>query len=185
MNLRRTPTDHPLRAVITSDQFYVCWTHFWGGRTVPCERPNCEACDKLSPARAHVYLSAYTIETNEHFIFECTTAAAEPFQAWIQTYGTLRGCLFQANRPKRRRNAPVQILTKPADQTKITLPKPPDIPLAMATIWQIPGAAVQSSPAGPEAQRLTTDAQELDRMRLNPADFAQATQRAKPNGRTS
>jgi len=181
-DLRRTPPDRPLRAIVTCDQLNVCFTHFWGGRTRPCEKPDCEACAAMSPSRAHCYLSAMDPATREHFLFECTAAAALPFRDWVATYGTLKGCLFQAIRPKRRRNSKVEILTKPADLSKITLPPAPDIAKAMSVIWQIPGASVKRDGAFASIPRVSADSAEVDRMRLNPADFPKATSNASGNG---
>ena len=180
--LRRTPADRPIRAIATSNTIEVCWTHFWGGRTVPCEKPVCEACEALSPARPHCYLSAMNPENGDHFLFECTAGAAAPFQYWIATYGTLRGCFFQAVRPKRRRNSRVEITCKPADLTKITLPNPPNIPLAMAVIWQIPGSAVQAPGEAGSSLPAQADSIQIDRMRLNPADFATLVSDPRKNG---
>ena len=184
-DLRRTPPDRPLRAIVTCDQLNVCFTHFWGGRTRPCEKPHCAACEAMSPARAHCYLSAMDPTTREHFLFECTASAALPFRDWVDAYGTLRGCLFQAMRPKRRRNAKVEILTKPADLSKITLPPPPNIPEAMSVIWQIPGVSVKPDHALDSFPRVSADSNELNRMRLNPADLQHAASTASGNGSSS
>jgi len=184
-DLKRTPPDRPLRAIVTSETLHVCWTHFWGGRTVPCERPECEACNALSPARAHCYLAAMDPATRDHFLFECTAKAAVPFQDWIATYKTLRGCFFQAQRPKRRRNSAVEILCKPADLTKITLPLPPDVPLAMCVIWQLPGTSVQSDGALNSIPLTTIQSDVTDRMRFNDADGLPAASKSAGNGRHS
>lgn len=182
-DLRRTPPDRPLRAIVTCDQLNICFTHFWGGRTRPCEKPNCEACLAMSPARAHCYLSAMDPATRDHFLFECTAAAALPFRDWFETYSTLRGCLFQALRPKRRRNSKVEILTKPADLSKINLPSAPDIARAMAVIWQIPGASIKPDGGIDSFPRVTPDSNEVDRMRINPADVDKAVSAPGGNGR--
>jgi hypothetical protein len=173
-NLRRTPPDGPIRAIVTCDDLNVCLTHFWGGRTMPCESPDCDACRAMSPKRAHVYLSAWDPQSREHFIFECTANAAEPFRDWKRSANTLRGCLFQASRPKRRRNAQVEILTKPCDLTKISLPSPPDVARAMAVIWRLPQTACASSPIDSVEHAIDTDSHVTNRMRLCPADFAPA-----------
>jgi hypothetical protein len=181
-DLRRTPPDRPLTAIITSEEFHVCFTHYWGGRTVPCEKPDCDACNALSPARAHVYVSAFDPRTHEHFLFECTAAAADAFRAWRHTYGTMRGCYFQASRPKRRRNAKVEIITKPCDLTKVSIPKAPNVPYAMSVIWQIPGTALP--PRSETDQTLPEQASRnvIDRMRVNEADFALTAPPTSGNG---
>lgn len=182
--LRRTPPDRPLIAIVTAEDLSVCFTHFWGGRTVPCETPDCDACKALSPSRGHCYLSAIDAKTREHFLFECTTTAAGPFQVYRAAHGTLRGCLFQATRPKRRRNAKVEIQAKPCDLTKISLPKPPNVPQAMAVIWQLPGAAVQSDGALNSSPQFTMNRVTNDLQRRCPSDNDQPAPASSGNGRS-
>jgi len=57
--LVRTPANRSLKAVVTSDALIGTDTHFWGGHTVPCERPECDACNHGIAYRWHGYLSAY------------------------------------------------------------------------------------------------------------------------------
>ncbi len=141
--LIRTPQDRPLVAVVTSEDLIGCYTHFWGHRTVPCEQPDCPACIAGMPFRWHAYLTALESKTRRHFLFECTANAAKEFEIYREANGTLRGCLFNALRPKRGRNSKVEITTKPADLTRIVLPEPPNIVKALCTIWQIPSTAVE------------------------------------------
>lgn len=185
LTLKRTPPDRPLRAVVTCPDLNVCLTHFWGGRTMPCEKPDCEACTAMSPKRAHVYLSAYDLVSREHFIFECTAPAAEPFRDWKRDFSTLRGCMFQASRPKRRRNAQVEILTKPCDLTKISLPSPPDVAGAMAVIWRLPQTACSSRHLNSVDAAIDTNSDVANRMRICPADFAPTATQHRKNGTSS
>lgn len=143
--LRRTPSDHPLDAIVTSEDMVGCYTHFWGHRTVPCETPDCPACAAGMPFRWHCYMAAIDPKTREHFLFECTASAAKYFEQHRAAHGTLRGCFFRAMRPKRGRNSKVEILTKPADLTKIQLPPAPNVIQAMCVIWQIPTSATSST----------------------------------------
>jgi hypothetical protein len=151
----RTPEHAPLIAVVTSDRLLGCDTHFWGGRTIPCERPTpdqlragiqnqCRACLELSPYRWHAYLSAVKAKTHEHIIFEMTARAALAFRDYRATNGTLRGCWFVAERPKKKRTSRIVITCKPFDQTIYRLPDAPDIIRAMSVIWQLPATAIQT-----------------------------------------
>lgn len=149
---------------------------------MPCERPECDACKAMSPKRAHVYLSAYDLVSRDHFIFECTTLASEPFRDWKRDFNTLRGCMFQASRPKRRRNSQVEILTKPCDLTKISLPSPPDVAAAMAVIWRLPQTGCSSHALNSVEHSIDTDSDVANRMRINPADFAPVARDPRKNG---
>jgi len=169
-DLRRTPPDKPIRAIITSDDLIGCYTHFWTGRTVPCEAPDCPACNAQSPARWHCYIAALESGTRDHFIFECTAKAAQPLLSWREAHGTLHGCFFTAHRPKRRRNARVEIICKPIDLTKVNLPKAPDLIKAMSVIWRLPATAL-TTPTGEHNSQLVSVVKETaDAMRVCPAD---------------
>ncbi len=135
--LMRCPTKGKLIAIVTSDDLTGCKTHFWGGRTVPCEDLECAACPEGVPWRWHSYLSAFLPTKGLHFIFESTARATEPFIQYRQAHGSLRGCLFQATRATSRSNSRVNIQTKPADLSVLQLPEAPQIPLVLATIWNM------------------------------------------------
>jgi len=98
LRLIRTPAPGKLIAICTSPKLVGCPTHFWRMRTIPCEAPNCEACDNGVPWRWHGYVSAVNIKSNEHFIFECTAQAAETFTQFTERHGSLLGCTFEATR---------------------------------------------------------------------------------------
>ena len=143
--LRRTPSPGKLLAIATSEDLLGCDTHFYGGHTMPCERPECEACEKGMPFRWHAYLAAVEFANRFHFIFEFTAQAADAFDTYRKAHGTLRGCLFEARRLNGRPNGRVMIQCKPADQSKITLPDPPDVRACMSIIWNLPSDQVQTN----------------------------------------
>jgi len=144
-DLRRTPESGCLQAVITCENILVCDTHFFHGRTSPCERPDCPACNESIPYRTHCYVSAYEHKTREHFIFECTAHAAKPFAEQYQDAGTLRGCIFNATRPKGLKNSKVCILINTTFKSNSSLPEPPNVILALSVIWRLPltGLAIE------------------------------------------
>jgi hypothetical protein len=177
-DLRRTPPDRPLVAIIISPDLLGCFTHYWGGRTIPCEAlapdedpagigHECPACAEQMPGRWHAYTACYDPRTHETFIFETTGKAAQALETYRDSFGTLRGCLFQATRPKRRKNAKVEIATKTADLTNITLPNTIDIIRAMSVIWQIPTTAITTPSAEHSTPTVNTVSKTLNRMRSN------------------
>lgn len=151
-DLRRTPQSGSLHAIITCEDLLVCDTHFFHGRTMPCEREgdtidpampsgNCPACREAIPFRTHVYVSAFDPRKREHFIFECTAHAAKPIAEHRDATGTTRGCIITASRPKGLKNSKVAIETNIANLAKVQLPEPPNIILALCTIWRVPAPA--------------------------------------------
>ena len=137
-DLRRTPPASAIQAIITSPDLIVVPTHYYHGRTTPCESPDCLPCRESIPFRTHVYVSAFDAKKREHFLFECTAEAAKPLAEYKNANGTLRGCVMHASRPKCRPNAKVWIQTNSIDLAKVQLPEPPDIQKALCIIWRIP-----------------------------------------------
>jgi hypothetical protein len=142
--LRRTPTTGHITAIATTAHLLGTNTHFWGGRTVPCEDPDCEPCRQGIPFRWHAYLGAILTATLEQIIFEVTSHGVDPFIAYRATYGTLRGCLFEAHRQGSCANGRVIIRCRPADLAKLPLPAEPDLVAILAKIWNLPTTALDA-----------------------------------------
>lgn len=136
--LWRTPAGGSIIAICTCDDLIGTKTHFYGGRTIPCEEHDCKACLDGIAWRWHGYLSALSTTKHVHFIFEMTAAASDSFVAYRKKYGSLRGCLFKADRIRNAPNARVLIQTKPADLTQFDLPESPNLPKVLCMIWGIP-----------------------------------------------
>jgi len=136
--LLRTPAARPLAAIVTSDNLIGTETHFWGGHTVPCEGPECEACQSGIAYRWHAYLSAFNPDDQLHFIFECTAQAAQTFAEYRTDHKTLRGCQFHAYRWKRAKNGRVIIKCETSGINPKVLPRAPDLCRIMAIIWRLP-----------------------------------------------
>ena len=136
--LVRTPAGRSLRAIVTSTDLIGCETHFWGGHTIPCTAPECEACQAGIAYRWHAYLAAYNPHDQLHFIFECTAQAAKRFAEYRAEHNTLRGCDFEAYRWKHVRNGRVIIKCQPSAIQHAALPDPPDLTRVMAIIWRLP-----------------------------------------------
>lgn len=138
----RTPAFKKLVAIVTSSDLVGTYTHYFKGRTAPCEKPDCEACRNGLPFRWHAYLAAEQTSSALHFIFETTAIGAEPFIDYREQHGTLRGCLFEAARWNNRPNGRILIRTKPADLTERRLPQGPDLTKCLAILWDLPAQDV-------------------------------------------
>jgi len=178
-DLLRTPTATPLIAIVTSDDLLVCDTHYWHGRTTPCERlcnpegrtiddSHCPACLEKAAWRSHVYVAAFDAKKRIHFIFECTVHAAKLFKEYHDAAGTLRGCIFNATRPKATPNGKVSIITHAADLSKTFLPAAPNVADALAVIWRLPRTAIEEHPAKYSPTELRINAKRLRQMRTQP-----------------
>jgi hypothetical protein len=163
-DLRRTPADKAIEAICIQEDLIGCFTHFYHGRTSPCEGSECPACADSQPARWHGYLGAFDPRNHEQFIFEFTLKPAEALRQYRDTYGTLRGCIFNAHRPKRTKNARIILRCKPIDLTKITIPEPIDMVRALCTIWQLPWTAMKPAEAADQNPTIEAEPSRLDAM---------------------
>lgn len=136
--LVRTPANGSLRAIVTSEKLYGTDTHFWGGHTVPCDRPSCDACESGVGYRWHGYLTAFNPADQLHFIFEMTDQAATKFCEYAMVHGSLRTALFTAYRWAHRRNGRIILKVEPSATPDNALPPQPDIIKCMAIIWRLP-----------------------------------------------
>lgn len=135
--LLRTPAGRALVAIVTSDDLIGAPTHFWGGRTIPCEIEDCKPCLEGQPWRWHAWLGAWSPKDDRAFIFECTARIADIFKAYRAMHMTLRGCKFRAQRRTASINARVYLECQPADLRAVRLPKEPDLVKCMSVIWNI------------------------------------------------
>jgi len=145
----RTPSSGKFSAIVTSDDLVGTNTHWWGGRTVPCDAPDCEPCRNGCPYRWHAYCSAYNPRTAVHVLFECTAQAAETLVQYRRAHSTLRGCLIEAYRWRSAANGRVVMRATPAAQSPDTLPKPPDLLKVLSIIWQMNENAHATGANGP------------------------------------
>lgn len=156
--IRRTPDGRPLVAVVTSPEMIGTNTHFYGGRTVPCEAPNCNACQDGLSWRWHGYLTAVDNKNGQHFLFEMTAQAAQAFVEYRKLYGTLRGCLFEASRTGARKNGRVFIRCKPNTNTALHLPECANLPTLLCNLWNVPAPAAAENGQQWGAPTLAIDA---------------------------
>jgi hypothetical protein len=175
MSLRRVKPGKTLVTAITSEDLIGCKTHFWGGRTVPCETPNCKACAEGVPWRWHAYIACYDPGPNEHWLLELTAPAAQKLLEYRSIYGTLRGCKLRAHRANFARNSRLLLETSPLDLTKITLPAAPHLERCMAIIWNLPLPAIRATGQGGLADAIDTLSDVADASRCLPiGQYAEA-----------
>lgn len=166
--LIRTPKGKSLVLIATCENLIGCDTHYWGGRTVPCEAPNCKACDEGQPFRWHGYLGAWDPKENKQYVFEFTNHAAQEFVMYHEKFGTLKGCMFRAERIGASSNAKVQITTKPADLSKIQIPDEPNVVRALRMIWGLPLDAIDTTARRNQEPEVRIKAEPMAKMRGEP-----------------
>lgn len=135
---------------------------------MPCEGENCKACLAIVPYRWHVYVSAYSNKTKEHFLFECTAQAGEMFDSYYIANKTLRGCGFSSTRPKGGKNAKVFIETKAVNLDKQYLPDPPDLIRALCVIWRLPAGSITDPDGNQRSIMPRSNGETIRQMREQP-----------------
>jgi len=118
-------------------------THYYRGRTIPCDNETCPACNDGIPWRWHGYVGLFGLSSHRQVLFEFTAKAAEPLTQFALAYGTLRGCQIKAARANTAPNSRVIITTHPADLEKIHIPEPPNLLEALSIIWNIELPAIR------------------------------------------
>lgn len=134
----RTPASGKIKAIVTSDDLIGTFTHFWGGHTVPCTSPECDACKHGIPSRWHAYLSAWNPPKALHFLYECTAGAAQVLVDYRNTHEQLRSCVFEAYRWRNARNGRVMLRCEPHPDQRHPLPPAPNLEHVLSILWQLP-----------------------------------------------
>ena len=137
LHLVRCPTGKLFAGVILSDDMLGTPTHYYKGRTIPCDDEHCPACKDGFPWRWHAYLAVYQRTLHRTVLLEITAKAAEPLKLYRKAYGTLRGCGLTAKRINSAANSRVIITTCRADMQDLKLPDEPNVLEALSIIWNI------------------------------------------------
>lgn len=173
--LRRTPAQGSLLGVITSDDLIGTITHFWKGRTIPCEHPTCEPCSEGMPWRWHAYFGLWLPVADTHCLVEVTAQIAEKLTRIRQMVGTLRGQGIKLDRPSKRPNGRVVLYRWPNPPNDKPLPPPPNVIAALSTIWNL----AETQLTVPDTLRLMPH---LTHTTTRHASLAQATPKPSGNG---
>ena len=144
--IQRTPAKGTLVARVLSHEFTGARTHYWHGRTTPCDPVLCEACDANQASRWHGWIFAQDLKTLEIYIFEFPPAAGEDLDRKFGELRTLRGVHFKSFRVGGKANSRVVIQFGSQDQDREALPKVPKLEPILCSIWGIRGAPTKKSP---------------------------------------
>jgi len=137
LRLIRTPKSGRIRALITCEELIGTPTHYWGGRTVPCQGSDCKVPHETIGWRWHGYVPMILEGDHEHVILELTAQACETIAQYAEANGSLRGVLLTATRATGVKNGRVLLKLEPTNLKTIVLPPEPDVPKVMRHIWGI------------------------------------------------
>ena len=131
----RANPEHPTPLTIVSTDLFGVRTHYHRGRTGPCLRTGCEACQEGKLSRWHGYLFAVRSANSERVILEYTPPAVVALEAAFKEYGKLRGLNIIASRTSNRNNAKVTVAVKGMSPNAHKLPREPLMWPTLCKIW--------------------------------------------------
>lgn len=133
----RTPPTGNLDQVVVSSAPVEMRIHFFKGRTLPCIKAGCAACEAGNKSRLRVYWLAIQANDARKMISELPLTAAEIVINAASIYGSFRGLKVRTWRTEPRENAPVDarcrgLTAKPSD-----LPQAEELWPLLCRVWKI------------------------------------------------
>lgn len=142
--LRRTPQRAKLDAWIVSETPLGVWTHYFGGKTMPCSGDSCKACQDDRSPRKHWYLACIEKNTGDRFLLELTDRGADGVIEAAANGASLRGRHIRTWRINSRPNGAVESNIGAPLPAHIKLPPQPDIRECLITIWGVDARAADA-----------------------------------------
>lgn len=132
----RPPQKGTMRLLVLSGDLTGTYTHFWHGRTTPCKREHCEACQASRMPEWHGYLACLQADTKIRWILEVTKGCAKNLDDWFRERRTLRGTLIEVGRTSAKPNGRqfVRCLSQFSEREEML--KAPDLHPILARMWQ-------------------------------------------------
>lgn len=133
--LERVKPASQIHGVITCNTYLGVWTHFIGGRTLPCTAPTCPGCEAQRRKGWEAYLSIWTNKPSRHIIAALTPGAALQLTDAAPDPGQLRGNWITIRRHGSRPNGKLLVELQLVEVNVGCLPPPPDLKAHMYKIW--------------------------------------------------
>jgi hypothetical protein len=131
----RAPSKGTFDCVCLSSIAMGKYTHWWHGRTQPCEGVDCPKCLSGSPRRWHSWVAVYNERSGRVFLLEVPAGAAKCLGDFRSKSGTLRGVGIALKRANGKVNGPVRVgFAKPRTNNDL-LPACPDVAALLERMW--------------------------------------------------
>jgi len=163
--LERIKPGGAFRAIITTPTALGVWTHFMGGRTLPCMDSDCPGCLAQMPRRWEGYLGCLTPSPSRHIIVALTPAAALGISDTAVDRFALRGNLIIFERAGKRLNSRLRARVEPIEFYQKMLPPEPDLKAHLMHIW-----GLEQSHQGQDNQTYVNRVQQFYKGNGKPAD---------------
>jgi hypothetical protein len=127
------------RMVVTCNQPYEVYTHYIGGRTLPCMGEDCAACAEHRPKKYEGFVSGVWAGSKRHEILRLTIAGMMQAKTAIPKLESWRGFVFDIERKGTRNNGRVVIHVQPQALESTRLPAGLELEDHLLRVWRIDG----------------------------------------------
>ena len=134
----RVPAKGLSGPIITSHDPIGLYTHWTGGRTIPCIQSKCEHCDANVSRRWYGYIIVYSQPRDRQFLFEYTASSANTIVEYFNQHRTLRGAKIEAIRHGNRPNGRLVLYLRPPVTEMERLPQAPNRVTLLSQMWSVP-----------------------------------------------
>jgi hypothetical protein len=136
----RTKPGPPNAMIVTSHAVLGVYTHYWKGRTKPCDGPACPACEAMMGARWYGYLAVWHPKSNAIGLLEITPSTTTALDAYEESHGTLRGAKVTTSRANRKINSRLILTIEEGTFSADKIPQPPNVRHQLCKLWEITDA---------------------------------------------
>lgn len=133
----RTPPGGTICGIVASEKFVGVNLHYYRGRSTPCRKNFCDACEGGMRPRwtGYVFLMS---KSKRIVIFEFTQRCYNVMQSkLIASQDDMRGAMLTARRLSTRPNGPLQITFEEERRDPAILPAVPDLREILERIWEV------------------------------------------------
>jgi hypothetical protein len=139
IDIVRAPKGGKCSAICLSEIAWGKYTHFYRGRTQPCDGPNCRKCEAGYQRRWHSWVVVLNDATRRMEIYEVPGGAAHDLANWRRANGSLRGWPILLQRVGSRDNGRVKMVVGLKRRDPSSLPPLPDLKEILSRMWQVRG----------------------------------------------
>lgn len=123
--------------IILSHDVCGAYVHYERGRTRPCPRESCAACDAGAVPRWEGYLAVGNSRLDRLVIVRLTPAAMPPLDKYFRDHRTLRGAKLDLQRIGEKTNGKLRAYITRGSAASETLPKGPKMQQFLERMWGI------------------------------------------------
>jgi hypothetical protein len=151
LKLLRCPQGSLPPFVILSPSQFGGDSHYYGGRTIPCEGRECPYCAVHSKRIWKGYLAVWDAKHRTTGIIEFTKPCLETIRTYKAAHGTLRTHSIELHRAGKKINGSLSVILAPTAWADADIPPPPDVIAILTRMWnQRPETILKPQPPNTE-----------------------------------